>query len=408
MKIVLKALFAVATTVIALSCAKQEDTPYNPIEQQALEKWLAVNAPDAVRLGETDIYYEVTGREDAGGVTKLKPAEWAIMQYTIKDLSGNTVVTRSKTEAKKLGTYTPYAHYVPNMIYIASTEGQNLLPKVYYHAALSIPPGETWRLYVPSSYGFGSTVVEDVVGYGGQVTLGANKPFILDDVRILERIPDPETREVAILDKYAMDVLELEKSNSPIYLKVTSNDEIPVADREYVKENEAAYIYFTAYFIENGKIGQMIDTNYSQKWLDNYGQVRLTDNTDALTVTHKKETTTVNGEEVTKMVIGGTMPSKPFTAIIDLLYYGASGYLVVGSQYAYDYLGRGGNRPTNTTSYPYDDSGYGEKSIAYFDTHGSSVYSPNYSTSDVVIVPEVKPFTPIVYEFYVSLEKPEN
>ncbi|MFR8223414.1 MAG: hypothetical protein ACLU9X_01265 [Alistipes shahii] len=199
MKLITRFLYLSAAGIMLLtSCAKEQTESYDKFENQALEAWMTQNRRELLKnyQPEGGYYVEIlaAGNPDAKPVNDT--ACWVKFDFSGRDLSGNIVLTRRANEARQLGTFTKYTHYVPFYRY-CGTENTSLMEGTFlamrntlhldpdYAAGKGVDPrvplreGCQVRLYMPSRI-VGGGVAGDG-GYEGAVRLERQRPLIVDD-----------------------------------------------------------------------------------------------------------------------------------------------------------------------------------------------------------------------------------
>ena len=198
MKFIARFLYVpLAGLLVLTSCAKEETESYDKFENQALEAWMTQHRSDLVEnLQSEGLYYiDLLDAGDLASDPINTEDIWVSFDFSGRDLSGNIVLTRRANEARQLGTFTKYTHYVPFYRY-CGTENTSLMEGTFlamrntlhldpdYAAGKGVDPefllreGSRVRLYLPSRIvGNG---VEGDGGYEGQFDLSAKRPLIVD------------------------------------------------------------------------------------------------------------------------------------------------------------------------------------------------------------------------------------
>lgn len=219
MKLITRFLYLSAAGIMLLtSCAKEQTESYDKFENQALEAWMTQNRRELLKnyQPEGGYYVEIlaAGNPDAKPVNDT--ACWVKFDFSGRDLSGNIVLTRRANEARQLGTFTKYTHYVPFYRY-CGTENTSLMEGTFlamrntlhldpdYAAGKGVDPefllreGSRVRLYLPSRIvGNG---VEGDGGYEGQFDLSAKRPLIVD-MEICDTVKNPLEAEGSLVDAF--------------------------------------------------------------------------------------------------------------------------------------------------------------------------------------------------------------
>lgn len=392
--LILMALAAAA----AFSCAKSPAEDYGQIEDHALEIWIKGNAPAAKPLGDTGIYYEVIESESQTGKIDVR-GKWVEADYIMRDLGGDIVYNRNEVTARLMGTFNPYTHYVPDRLYIASEQEASDLPAGLYEAITSMPQGEMWRVYAPSQSAFGSLGFSITTGYGGQRALESNVPVIIDSLRITDIIANPQTHGREAIERlvtapepegWGMRLNDTVRKGLYLHLfnRIDDNDTIP--------NNQSANIYYKVRYLD----GKLLYSNVDSVLYNNFGTVRPSDKTSGIRVT-RMSTAPNNAYQ---------MPAKVFYAILPELCYGDIGRIAVPAEYAYNNQYMTPNMEDSVwgamVNFNYND-GYEYKDYTMEDTDyyfGMSTYYRPYLTPSSTVTPigEVKPFTPLIYEFTVK------
>lgn len=386
----------VAATVV--SCAKSETMDFNNVEEKALAIWIENNAPNAQPLGETGMYYEVL-ESGASSVAKVDvKGKWVQLDYVMRNLDGDIFYNRNEKTARLLGTYNTYARYILDRIYISGTQAVSNIPSGIYQAITEISPGEMWRVYIPSRLAFASSGLNITTGYGGQKPLEVNVPIILDSLKIVDVIDNPVKIEEA-------DVIALATSPKPqgwgkslvdtvktgYYLDFVKRGE----EKDSLKQNQSASIYYKVRFLD----GTLIYSNIDTVLVNNFGRVRSGDRLTPIRITRMK-TTPINQNE---------MPAKVFYDVLDTLRYGDQVRVLVNSRNAYyrHYMRPNMNETEweKSTAFVFSDGGkkYDDYSLEEKDYFFArySFYVPYSQTAETLPIAEIKPYTPLIYEFEV-------
>lgn len=339
---------SLAVSFILNACAKSESTDTDAVQQEALEAWLAVNAPDAKHLGD-GIYYEVLTEAPAGAVG-INNTGYITLNYTLKNLNGQVGYTRSESIARRQGTFTAFTHYVPMFAQIATTESENTtLMTGVYRAVLEMKIGDVWRLYLPSKYGVVNSSVSNAFGYGGETTLAANRPIIVDDLEVVTYTLDPETRENTVFDAtvnkvfQGLQTVSLEDRMLMEVYRTTpdvTDSEGNVYNPNEIPADSIAQLYYTIRFFSDDFI---LETNVDSIQRRIYGRVYQNDVYPYEYVHSAVDTST------TSYIILKTLYS-----IMPNLHYGDSVRVAYTSEYAYGADGQTPSELTNSSSTSYN------------------------------------------------------
>lgn len=399
MKQILLSVIVAFMAAAIVSCAKAEADDFNVIEQQALEAWISKNAPDAKPLGDSGIYYEVIGEKNQNTSKVDVKGRWVEFNYVMRNLNGDIVYSRNEKTARQLGTYNVYTHYVPDMMYIATKAENSGIPAGIYEAITSIPPGEMWKVYIPSKLAFSSSGYKITTGYGGQQALEGNVSMILDSLQITDIIENPEK-------KAQEDIIRLATSPKPEGWAMLKNDTVKkgvyleifrrLNENDTVIMNQSANIYYKARFLD----GKLFNTNVDSVFMSHFGTIRSNDKTSPIRVT-RMEKAPNNAEHV---------PAKVFYAILPKLCYGDVGQVVVPAVYAY---GKNYMHPDKSeknwefsAAFPYDGYEYSDYQSIDTDYYfGENTFYMPYNFTSEVPTAEIKPYTPIILEFTVKRDQ---
>lgn len=269
MKFKLRTLVVSAVVALSIfSCARQELMTYTEAENISLAAWVQQYAPNAEKCND-NMYIEWIHRNPNQNDSLVEIGDWVRVKYTTKTLSGNVVNTRDEQVAKIEGTYTPYTHYSPQLVYmndpnVTMLEGQ-------YEALQKMRRGDIVRLYLSSTYAYGATGFSDDVGYGGQNKLQAQLPVIIDSFTLVDFEADPIITEQKAVDDYVLKNWGLEPKDtikSHFYMQLLppypmSRDSVSSLPDSTVK------IYYTGRFLD----GFVFDTNIDSVQERVYGRI---------------------------------------------------------------------------------------------------------------------------------------
>lgn len=398
-------IITIAISATLLSCAKRVTEDDDTIEQRALDSWIAKYVPHAQQLGDYGIYYEV-----------IKPAEpnaksvdltnWLFAEYTLKDLDGNIIYNRNADVARQQGQYTKYTRYIPDYMGIPEDITQMSAMQGMYYGFIDMKEGEVRRYYIPSKHGYGGGSLQNSYGYGGQYSLGAYSPIILDGLVAKEIIPDPKKRQEDMVKEVAArweteNTAKVEAIEEHFYMQVLNRKE----NADTIPVDKNVKFHFVGRYVDDGAV---FDTNIDTVWTNSFGEVRKYDPTTPISITRKE---TMNPE---------SMPELTFSFLIPKLCYGDSVRVVTISDYAYQDKGKPGYRTTKISTDGDDFSamlllsymmgGNGQESLYYTsEDYWSMMYFMGASAKNETVtepVPEVKMYTPVVFTF-VILDDPE-
>ncbi len=229
-------LMLAVVAVFTASCAEDMEESYETFENASLRAWIKMNRPDLLNNYQEEGGYYVDvihpGNMEAAPISDT--VCWVEYDFSGRDLAGNIILTRRAAEARQVGSFTRYTHYVPYYRYcgeinISMMEGTHLamrntlrLDPAYVaghehdlDTELKLREGSKVTLYLPSSV-VGSTGATG--GYEGQENLSLNdsKPFIVT-MEIRDTVKNPITKEGVKVDAFCR-----EAANGG--LRIYSND----------------------------------------------------------------------------------------------------------------------------------------------------------------------------------------
>lgn len=221
---ILRRVCTAAVAVLALAaCAKEGETSYTEQEKLALDAWMRLNRPELVGNYQQEGGYYVD--VEKLGATDSEPindtARWVRFTFTGRNLSGDIVLTRNETDARQVGTYTRFTHYVPYFKYFAGQTNSQLMEGTYlamrnplklapeyaeskgYPSEVLMRYGTKVTLYMPSTV-VSSGGVSGSGGYEGQqgYELKAGYPFVVT-MEITDTVRNPLQREGSNVDDFA-------------------------------------------------------------------------------------------------------------------------------------------------------------------------------------------------------------
>ena len=210
--------FAALVAALSLAaCAERQSDSYDTFEDMSLEAWIAQHCPDLAgnyqEFGDAGYYIDVIDPGDPGALPINDTACWVTFDFSARDLGHRIVLTRRAPEARFVGTFTKYTHYVPFYRYCGTantglSEGTYLamrnvqkLGETYFekYAAergfesreLLLRPGSEVVLYCPSR------IVGNMLGdggYEGQFSLESGKPIRIE-MKISSTVKNPVEAE---------------------------------------------------------------------------------------------------------------------------------------------------------------------------------------------------------------------
>ena len=122
-----------ALALLAASCAEEVNTSYVEKERLALREWMELNRPELLENYQEEGGYWVDvlepGSDEAAPIRDT--ACWVRFTFTGRNLGGDIVLTRNETDARLVGSYTPFTRYVPYYKYYAGDTNTALLEGTY-------------------------------------------------------------------------------------------------------------------------------------------------------------------------------------------------------------------------------------------------------------------------------------
>lgn len=233
---------ALGCLALLAACADREDESFAGAEQRSLHEWIRLHRPDLVENYQSDGGYYVDIH--AVGSADEKPIGdsvcWVRFDFTGRDLAGNICLTRNETDARQLGSFTRYTHYVPFFKFSGETSGALLdgvnlalrneltLGDEYasehdYPRTLNAREGTEMTVYMPSTV-IGAGGVGGTGGYEGQefgkttYTLGDNRPMIVR-LKVTQRVGNPIAYEGTEVDEFAKENGGLLPPKTPVDTK---------------------------------------------------------------------------------------------------------------------------------------------------------------------------------------------
>ncbi|MEG2365622.1 MAG: hypothetical protein RSB29_02585 [Alistipes sp.] len=224
MNCILQRICVAAVGVMLLTaCAEEPTVSYNENEKVAFRAWMELHHPELLANYQPDGDYYVDVLE--AGAASAKPfgdsATWVRFSFSGRNLGGDIVLSRNEVDARLVGTYTKYTHYVPYFKYYAGDRNSSLLEGTYlamrnkltlgkeYASQHNLPEefemrqGSKVTLYMPSSVvstgGMGGTG-----GYEGQAgyELRSGCPLVVT-MAITDTVRNPLQREGSDIDAFA-------------------------------------------------------------------------------------------------------------------------------------------------------------------------------------------------------------
>ncbi|MFR9503328.1 MAG: hypothetical protein SNH73_02600 [Rikenellaceae bacterium] len=206
-------LFAMAITLLTLSCTEYTSIDYTEVEQEIFDAWMAKYHPDLLPNYQEDggYYIDIVTVGDTSSRALSDTICWIQYDLTGYDLYGNVCLTRNDVVAWQQGTFTEYTHYTP-YYRLSDADNEDVLlecTQLAFTNELTIGDqtdvllynGAEFTLYSPSSIA-SSTGTTGTGGYEGQYTL-STLPFICK-IKVVNMIINPLEYDQMLVDAFAM------------------------------------------------------------------------------------------------------------------------------------------------------------------------------------------------------------
>ncbi len=213
----------VAVVVSLTACMKEGEISVSERERQALDAWIRLNRPELAGnfQQEGGYYVDIEEPGDDAAEPVSDTAQWVRFTFTGRNLGGDIVLTRDETQARQVGSFSSYTHYVPYYRYYSGeTFNTQLMEGTYlalrnpltlgeayaaergYPREMRVRFGTRLTLYMPSSVvGSGAS---GSGGYEGQsgYELRSDMPFVVT-MEITDTVRNPLQREGSDVDAFA-------------------------------------------------------------------------------------------------------------------------------------------------------------------------------------------------------------
>lgn len=214
---------ALGTAVLLSACVKEGESSSVEQERLALRQWMEIYHPDLLENLQSDgeYYVDVEKLGDTESLPINDSACWVRFTFTGRNLAGDIVLTRSETDARQVGSYSKFTHYVPYYKYYSGevvntqlmegtylamrnplTLGEAYAAERGYPREVLMRCGTKVTLYMPSTVTGGE--VSGSGGYEGQggYELQSGMPFIVT-MEITDMVRNPIQSEGAEVDDFA-------------------------------------------------------------------------------------------------------------------------------------------------------------------------------------------------------------
>lgn len=255
-------LLLLAAALTITSCAKKTEESFDEKEQQSLDAWMKIHAPQVTDRWDNGMYVEqivppTNPASDPPNVNEANP-EWVRVNFTGMSLSGDVFYTRTEEVAIRQGTRTLHTYYEPLYTPFNTSSG---LTQGQMDALRTMREGETVRLYLPSRLAYGAYGTSGAYGYQGQNSLKGNVPVIIE-MTLVQIVPQPVDREERLVKTYALDAMGfvpnqfiINKEDTLLCAKFMNQQRDPSA--KIVRKDTLVNIYYVRKFLD----GFIFDTN---------------------------------------------------------------------------------------------------------------------------------------------------
>lgn len=198
-------------TLTACAEAEKEETEF--FETLSLQAWIRQHRPHLQNnfqpVGNSGYYVEIL---DEGNPNEphIEDNAWVRYDLSVRDLHGNIVLTRRAAEARQLGTFSRYTHYVPCLHRCGERSGAMLegirlalrTPLVSNggNRRIQLKKGAQVRLFLPSQL-IGQLDGQSANGYEGQTALEKGRP-VMATIGIVDVMKEPHKAEERELDAF--------------------------------------------------------------------------------------------------------------------------------------------------------------------------------------------------------------
>lgn len=249
----------ILSLVLAVSCAERTTDKYEDMENASLEAWMKINIGSGYEQIADGLYIQWIER---GNGPAVEAGKWVSYDYKSSLLDGSIFYSRSKEDATNMGNVNPRTHYVP--YYVAFTDpNRSIAEKAIHEALKKMNQGDSVLIYAVSSLTYGSATYPSdnsykyyLSGYEGQSAyrFTGNVPSVFE-LRLTNIVDEPSDYEKRLVEDYAYTTLGLTPADTVAahqYYKITDPK-----SGELVKEDETVKYYYKAYFLD----GHIFDSN---------------------------------------------------------------------------------------------------------------------------------------------------
>lgn len=330
-RIIVSIFYVVVCLLLLSSCAKEKEMSNDEKQRMSLKAWIDLYG-DGAEEQPSGLYIKKLYSNPDPKASSPKQGYWVQVNYTCRTLDGDVFATRDSTVTRMQGTFRSYTHYDPEYFSLYRGSGHYFqTPPGAYEALLQMKEGDKWRLYMPSSLGYGEYGLAPDNGYEGQYELGENMPIIID-LELVKVMQYPVVYEEDQVMAYAMQKWNMSPTDT-VKSNIYVHSVYSIGDTATVKYNKTAEVYYVGRFLD----GFVFDTNIAdtaKKYNmyvpdrlnsdgENYYQPRTIDFTDFLENPNGSELEYISG----------------FYYSLLTMKYGETATAVFTSSYAYGYAG---------------------------------------------------------------------
>lgn len=210
-----RAVLLSAAVLLGVACSKSEEEPYIEKETRSFEAWMSkyINTdpdnPVAAKLTYGG-YIQWLSSNDTIPEERPGWGDYVEINYRGMLLSdwdhtlekGSMFVTRYREDAERMGTYTYYTHYAPQLVVNSRT---NYLMGGMQDALQLMKVGDVVRLYLPYLQSETSSTILTMTsgsGYDGETSNPSLQPVIVE-MELVSVIDNPQTLEENYVIEYA-------------------------------------------------------------------------------------------------------------------------------------------------------------------------------------------------------------
>lgn len=431
MKFPVAAMAAALLTLTLASCARREPEDVNAVEQRSLDAWAEANLGVAAARQSNGVWVEFLDDGNPESAPVGDTTVWVSMRYTSRDLSGNVFATRDSVEALRQRTFSPHTYYVPEFRYCGLPEYTGGITEGRYHVLrdeLTKPDGTKTRLregsrvkiYMPSYLAYSTYGSSNDQGFGGQYPLGGTR-IVVEELTVSGIVKNPLSHEEETVERFARDLWGKERKDTlakGLYIdtvafrpRASLLEKFP--QMEFDKKlgltaDSTAKVWYIGRFLPTPEYpnGFVFDSNITEVY-DGFFNRRKNENYTAQKKTLAALSYNIIGENETddNKLIGA------YGKVMPKLRRGQWCRMVFTSSYGYGSLGMSRDlilaqqRQNEIMQYYSYASMYGGgygSGMGYNPYAMQGLYTQQSSSSDLGVVTEVQPYTPLIFDIYIE------